>query len=563
MILAWLIVILLVGGLLAWLLSRWSPLWPRYISLLALGADSILALVLWVRHFGRARFLSEGPWLVELDREWIPQLGISFHLAIDGLSLLLVLLTLFLGITAVAASWTEVRERVGFFHFNLMWILAGIVGVFLSVDLFLFYFFWELMLVPMYFLIGIWGHENRIYAAIKFFIFTQAGGLLMLAAIIGLYFIHGRNTGIYTFDYSQLLGTAMSPQAAMLLMLGFFTAFAVKLPVVPVHSWLPDAHTEAPTAGSVILAGLLLKTGAYGLMRFTLPLFPQAAHDFAPVAMVLGVIGILYGAILAFAQSDLKRFVAYTSISHMGFVLLGVFAGNELALQGAVIQILCHGISTGALFILAGALQERIHTRDMNRLCGFCAVAPCMGAVTLFFALASLGLPGLGNFVGEFLVLIGSYRASITLTVLATTGLIFATVYSLWIVQKVFLGPQEQDVAFSDLSIREMAIMGVMIIAIVWLGLFPQPVLNTAEPFLKSLRQSASVQIQPWGTRESGRVGERGSGRAGIVHCSLFISHLPFVIGCPWRSPPLPLPPSLALPTSPWLASKSDHEGKP
>jgi NADH-quinone oxidoreductase subunit M len=508
MILAWLIVILLVGGLLAWLLSRWSPLWPRYISLLALGADFILALVLWVRHFGRARFLSEGPWLAEVNREWIPQLGISFHLAIDGLSLLLVLLTLFLGITAVAASWTEVRVRVGFFHFNLMWILAGIVGVFLSVDLFLFYFFWELMLVPMYFLIGIWGHENRIYAAIKFFIFTQAGGLLMLAAILGLYFIHGRNTGTYTFDYSQMLGTAMSPQAAMLLMLGFFTAFAVKLPVVPVHSWLPDAHTEAPTAGSVILAGLLLKTGAYGLMRFTVPLFPQAAHDFASVAMVLGVIGILYGAILAFAQSDLKRFVAYTSISHMGFVLLGVFAGNELALQGAVIQILCHGISTGALFILAGALQERIHTRDMNRMGGFWAVAPRMGAVTLFFALASLGLPGLGNFVGEFLVLIGSYSASITLTVLATIGLIFATVYSLWIVQKVFLGPQEQDVPFSDLSIREMAIMSVMIIAIVWLGLFPQPVLKTAEPFLKSMRRES-------GRTGDGRVGERGSGRVG------------------------------------------------
>lgn len=515
MILAWLIIILLTGGLLAWLLSRWNTLWPRYISLLALGVDSILAVVLWGRYFGQARFSSESSWLLaELNREWIPQLGISFHLAIDGLSLLLVVLTLFLGIMAVVASWTEVRERVGFFHFNLMWILAGIVGVFLSLDLFLFYFFWELMLVPMYFLIGIWGHENRIYAAIKFFIFTQAGGLLMLAAILGLYFIHGQNTGTYTFDYSQLLGTAMNSQTAMLLMLGFFIAFAVKLPVVPVHSWLPDAHTEAPTAGSVILAGLLLKTGAYGLIRFAVPLFPQAALDFAPVAMALGVIGILYGAILAFAQTDLKRLVAYTSISHMGFVLLGVFAANDLALQGAVIQILCHGISTGALFILAGALQERIHTRDLNRMGGFWSVAPRMGAVTLFFALASLGLPGLGNFLGEFLVLFGSYRSSVSLTVLAATGLVFATVYSLWIIQRVFHGPREHSLAFSDLSAREMAVMGVMIIAIVWLGLFPQPVLNTAGPFLKSLRLGASMMrvaapVRVQGTASSSGLSQR------------------------------------------------------
>src|SRR5678816_3336170 len=226
------------------------------------------------------------------------------------------------------------------------------------------------MLVPMYFLIGIWGHENRIYAAIKFFLFTQVSGLLMLVAIVGLYFVHGRNTGIYTFDYVQLLGSSMSPTVAMWLMLGFFVAFAVKLPAIPVHSWLPDAHTEAPTAGSVILAGLLLKTGAYGLLRFVVPLFPEAAKAFAPAAMTIAVIGILYGAILAYAQTDLKRLVAYTSVSHLGFVLLGVFAWNAWALNGAVMQMVAHGVSTGALFVLAGALQERTHTRDMSRLGG-------------------------------------------------------------------------------------------------------------------------------------------------------------------------------------------------
>jgi NADH-quinone oxidoreductase subunit M len=377
-----------------------------------------------------------------------------------------------------------------------MWILAGIVGVFLALDLFLFYFFWELMLVPMYFLISIWGHENRICASYKFFIFTQASGLLMFIAILGLYFIHGRATGVYTFDYAQLLGTPMPASTAMWLMLGFFVAFAVKLPAVPVHTWLPDAHTEAPTAGSVILAGLLLKTGAYGLLRFVLPLFPNAAHTFAPVAMTLGVIGILYGAVLAFAQTDLKRLVAYTSVSHLGFVLLGVFAWNELALQGAVMQMLCHGISTGALFIIAGALQERIHTRDMDRMGGLWAAAPRMGGAALFFALASLGLPGLGNFVGEFLVLIGTYRVSAVLTAIAAFGLIVATIYSLWIIQRVFHGEKKVKVVIADLSAREMIVMLAMIVSLVWLGLYPQTVLTTAKQSLDALQKSASAQAE-------------------------------------------------------------------
>ena len=255
-------------------------------------------------------------------------------LALDGLSLALLLLTYFLGIMAVLSSWTEIRERVGFFHFNLLWVLAGITGVFLAMNLFVFYLFWELMLVPMYFLIGIWGHERRIYAATKFFLFTQLSGLLMLIAIIALAVLHHQSTGVFTFDYEQLIETTLSSRAARLLMLGFLVAFAVKLPAFPFHTWLPDAHTEAPTAGSVILAGLLLKTGAYGLIRFVLPLFPGPSHELAPVLMTVGVIGILYGAVLAIGQTDLKRLVAYTSVSHMGFVLLGVFAGNEIALEG-------------------------------------------------------------------------------------------------------------------------------------------------------------------------------------------------------------------------------------
>lgn len=493
MILVWIILVPVAGGLLAWFLDSRNHRWPRWISLIALAIDLVLVLVLWVQYFDKVSLNSNSLWLAEIDREWIPQLGINFHLSMDGLSLLLVALALFLGIMSVVSSWAEIKERAGFFHFNLMWSLAGILGVFLAIDLFLFYFFWELMLVPMYFLIALWGHENRIYAAVKFFIFTQLSGLLMLAAILGLYFIHAQSTGVYTFNYMQLLGTSMSSTKGILLMSGFLIAFLVKLPAIPFHTWLPDAHTEAPTAGSVILAGLLLKTGAYGLLRFAVPLFPQAASDIAPVAMVLAVIGILYGAILAFAQKDLKRLVAYTSVSHMGFVLLGIFAWNELALQGVVIQIICHGISTGALFIIAGALQERIHTRDLERMGGLWATVPRMGGAGLIFGLASLGLPGLGNFIGEFLVLIGTYQISITMAVIAAIGLVTATIYSLWMIQRTFFGTKREGEKFPDLTVREMTVMTAMITSIIWIGLYPQPIINTADRSLSNLRHSVSL----------------------------------------------------------------------
>ena len=495
MILVWLIGILLVGGVVSWAAARGSHLLARWMSLFAICIDFALALWLWARYFRQLSIDPGYTWLKQVDWNWIPEWGIHFHLAIDGLSLLLVLLTLFLGIISVLASWREIQSGVGFFHLNLLWVLAGILGVFLALDLFLFYFAWELMLIPMYFLIAIWGHGNRVHAAIKFFLFTQLSSLLMLIAILALYFVHHSVTGVYTFQYSELIGTRLPSHMATWLMLGFFVAFAVKLPMFPLHTWLPYAHTEAPTAGSIILAGLLLKTGAYGMLRFVVPLFPEAARRFAPVAMTLGVVGIVYGAVVAYGQTDLKRMVAYTSVSHLGFVLFGIFAWNSLALQGAVVGMISHGFSTGALFALVGALQERTHTREMERLGGLWAAIPRLSGVGLFFALASMGLPGLGDFVGEFLVLLGTYRDHLGLTIIAVIGVLFSTFYALQFVQRAFHGPNVNEWSVRDLGSREIVMLAPMMAILLWLGLYPQPVLNTFRPSMNRLQGLVSQTL--------------------------------------------------------------------
>lgn len=494
--LAWLIAIPLLGGGLAWLANRLGPVWPRWIALAALALDLVLLATIAAASPANLALAPGAAWLGDLAWHWIPRFGIQFHLALDGLGLVLVALTLLLGIAAVVSAWSEIQKRVGAFHLNLLWTLAGAVGVFMALDLFLFFLFWEVMLIPMFLVIALWGHEQRQRAALKFMLFTQGSGLLLLLAIIALALLHWESSGTLTFDYRDLLGTSLTPATEYWLMLGFFLAFAVKLPAVPLHTWLPDAHTQAPTAGSVVLAGVLLKTGAYGLVRFVVPLFPQAAADFAPVAMGLGLAGILYGAVLAFAQSDAKRLVAYSSISHLGFVLIGVFAWNQYSLQGSVVQMLAHGISSAALFILVGALQQRLGTRDMAAMGGLWAQLPRLAAIGLFFAIAALGLPGLGNFVGEFLVLVGTYQVNVTVTAIAVCGLVFTPIYALAWVQRAFHGPPAtRREPPPDLGPRAVATLGLLMLASLWLGLYPQPVLDTLQPTLTALRELPGVTL--------------------------------------------------------------------
>jgi NADH-quinone oxidoreductase subunit M len=496
MILICLIAVLLAGGVLAAISARWNAAMARWIALASTVIDLALVLFIWINHAGQIALLNSTAWLEQVNWTWIPQLGIHFHLAIDGLSLLLLALTFFVGAFSILVSWTEITESIGFFHLNVLWILAGIAGVFLAVDLFLFYFAWELMLVPMYFLIALWGRERRAKAAVKFFLFTQAGGLLMLVAILALYFFHYRSTGVFTFEYVDLLNTPLTASTALWIMLGFFAAFAVKLPLFPFHTWLPDACSEASTPVCVILASLLAKTAAYGMIRFLIPLFPNAAREFAPVAMALGVVGILYGAVLAFGQTDLKRLVAYTSISHLGFIVLAVFSWNELALQGAVMTMICHGLSVGALFILIGALDARIHTRDLDRMGGLWSTAPRLSGAALFFALASMGLPGLGDFVGEFLILLGTYRDHPVFAIVAAIGVLASTFYALRLIQRAFQGPNVHRVAMPDLVYREGFVITLMAGALLWLGLNPQPVLRTFSPALHALETTVQIHRQ-------------------------------------------------------------------
>jgi NADH-quinone oxidoreductase subunit M len=408
---------------------------------------------------------------------WIPAFNINYEVGIDGISLLLVLLTTFLTPLAILSSWNAIKDRMKEYMVFLLFLETGMLGVFFSLDLFLFYVFWEVTLVPMYFLIGIWGGPRRIYAAIKFFLYTMAGSILMLLAILWL----GINGGSFSLPTLIQNNSWLAGAPEMALFIAFAAAFAIKVPLWPFHSWLPDAHTEAPTAGSVILAGVMLKLGTYGFLRFNLTLFPNASREAAPVIVILGIIGIIYGAIVSFAQTDVKKLVAYTSVSHLGFVMVGLFSLTSQGIQGAVLQMINHGLSTGALFLLVGFIYERRHTREMSEFGGLWKIMPVYGTLFLIVSLSSMGLPGLNGFVGEFTILLGAWVANPLWAALAAIGVILAAVYILTMFLKMFMGEtrNEENKHLLDLSQRELWVIVPIVIIIFVIGLYPNPFFQT------------------------------------------------------------------------------------
>lgn len=473
----------LVGVMLVGLTPRDSKA-ARYITLLATLATFGVSLGI----LGRFSVEESGFQLVE-EARWVPAAGAAYRLGIDGISLWLVLLTTFLTPISVLASW-NVAKKVKAFHIVILLLETGMLGVFLSLDLLLFYVFWEGMLIPMYFLIGVWGYERRVYAAVKFFLYTLAGSLLMLAGVVGLYFLGGR-----TFDMTQLAEAGLPAGTQYWLFGAFFASFAIKVPIWPFHTWLPDAHTEAPTAGSVLLAGVLLKMGAYGLLRFSVPYFPEASQQFAPWLALLGVIGIVYGGIVSIVQRDLKRLVAYSSVSHLGFVVLGISALTVVATSGSVLQMVSHGLSTGALFLLVGMLYERAHTRRIDDFGGLSSLMPAFAGVFLFVALSSLGLPGLNGFIGEFLILSGTFPVARVLTVVAASGIVLAAIYLLWAYERVFTGPtrvphEHRRHSWKDISLRESLVIAPVLAVILLIGIYPRPFLERIEPSVSRVLNS-------------------------------------------------------------------------
>ena len=486
----------------------------KWITLGFTIVNFLISLVLLGSHTASAN-----GFFFEKNIPWIKAINTNYHLGVDGLSLWLVILTTFIMPIAIVSTWKAVEKRATAFYIFLLLLESAMIGVFVSLDLLVFYLFFEASLVPMFFLIGIWGGDNRIYAAVKFFIFTALGSLLMLVAIISLYYLHLQATGVGTFDYVVLLNSlkagylSFPPQTGTLLFFAFALAFAIKVPLFPFHTWLPDAHTEAPTAGSVILAAVLLKMGTYGLMRFNFTLFPDQSREFAALFIVLAIIGIIYGALVAMVQPDIKRLVAYSSVAHMGFVILGMFSFTELGMQGALYVMLAHGVTTGALFLLVGFIYERRHTRAITEFGGLANVMPIYATIFVITTMASIGLPLLNGFVGEFLIMIGMWKSTILpisadtnwnyiATMFAGTGVIFAAVYLLWMVQRVFFGKvtNPKNKPLKDLSWREIGLIAPLVFLMVFMGVYPRPFLDASKSSIVAIQQR--VMHQAGGTIE-------------------------------------------------------------
>jgi NADH-quinone oxidoreductase subunit M len=490
-----------VGALLILLLPASKPRTVRVaaflVSIVTFAASIPLFTLFDSTHRGM-QFVEQAP--------WVPGLGISYHLGVDGISMLLILLTTLLTAVSILSSFTAITSRVKAYMVTFLLLETGMIGVFAALDLFLFYIFWEVMLIPMYLLIGVWGGPRRVYAAVKFILYTVAGSLLMLVAILYLYFAHHRATGAYTFDLLQLYNTVLSPQAQLWLFGAFALAFAIKVPMFPFHTWLPDAHVEAPTAGSVILAGVLLKMGVYGFLRFAIPLFPEAAMAYTPWIVGLALVGIVYGALVAMVQRDVKKLVAYSSVSHLGFVMLGLFVWNTQGMAGGILQSINHGLSTGALFLAVGMLYERRHTREISEFGGLAETLPWFAALFMIVCLSSIGLPGLNGFIGEFLVLLGAFRVAPIVSAIAATGVILAAIYLLWMYQRVMFGPitNEKNRGLPDISKREFWTLAPVIVFIIWIGVYPNTFLRKLDASVSELlsrvqARTISLRVTPPG----------------------------------------------------------------
>lgn len=486
----------LLGVLALFLVNKENTQAIKLIGLLATALTFVISLALYFRFDAAVPGFQFKEYAV-----WVQSLNIGYYVGIDGMSLLLIVLTTFLTPIALLGTWNSVEHKLRGYTMMILLLEIGMVGVFASLDLFLFYMFWEAMLIPMYFIIGIWGGQDRIYAAIKFFLFTLFGSLLMLVAILALGFYASTLPGGYfTTNLVQLYG--VGPRMALTLQtwmfLAFALSFAIKVPLFPFHTWLPDAHVQAPTAGSVLLAGVLLKMGTYGLIRFCLPLFPHAALKFVPLLGILAVIGIIYGALVAMVQTDLKKLVAYSSVSHLGFVVLGIFAMTEEGIQGAIIQMINHGLSTGALFLIVGMIYDRAHTRTISDFGGVAKIMPVYATFFMIVSLSSIGLPGLNGFVGEFLILLGSFRSTVlgtpTYAIFASSGVILAAVYLLWAYQRMMFGKVREDGLYgghtlSDINGREIVSLALLVVFIVWIGIYPGTFLTKSAPMAKQLVQ--------------------------------------------------------------------------
>jgi NADH-quinone oxidoreductase subunit M len=491
-ILTFLIFFPTVGAIALLFLPSARPALIRWVAFLVSAVTFLASIPLWTAFDAARRGMQ-----FEERAEWVPGLGISYHLGVDGISMLLILMTTFLTAISILSSFSAITDRVKTYMATLLVLETGMIGVFAALDLVLFYVFWEAVLIPMYLIIGVWGGPRRVYAAVKFILYTVAGSLLMLVAILYLYFSYHAAFGDYTFDLLRLYDTPLGAQAQLWLFAAFALAFAIKVPMFPFHTWLPDAHVEAPTAGSVILAGVLLKMGTYGFVRFAMPLFPDATHSFAPVIIALSLIGIIYGALVAMVQKDVKKLVAYSSVSHLGFVMLGVFALNTQGLQGGVLQMINHGLSTGALFLAVGILYERRHTREISEFGGIAEILPWFAAAFLVICLSSLGLPGLNGFVGEFLILLGAFRMNATVAAVAALGVILAAVYLLWMYQRVLFGPvtNEKNRGMKDLSPREFWTLAPVIALIVWIGVYPNPFLRKLDVSVAELMERVNAKM--------------------------------------------------------------------